>query len=277
VTNTKTHRGDDTFAGRTSIYKGPMFCDDSKFTFAGFKVISPFIVPSFIMNSGSGVAAVELDAQGPNYCIGGYGGEGTAGAVSIAQAYRFLSTGITDVMLAGGSESCLTECVVAGFNKLADMQCDEIENVNRAFDKNSKGYMLGEAAGLLVLETEEHAKARGADIYCELAGFGVAHGIDQQFVDGSMPTAEALSTAITKALADSGVARTDVKYVSAHGAGVPAYDSIEAAGIELAFGDHAKSLKISAIKNQLGNTLAAAGGLEAAVCAKMLRDGVVPG
>jgi len=149
--------------------------------------------------------------------------------------------------------------------------------VNRAFDKNSKGYMLGEAAGLLVLETEEHAKARGAEIYCELAGFGVAHGIDQKFVDGSMPTAEALSTAITKALADSGVPKTDVKYVSAHGAGIPAYDTVEAAGLQHAFGDHAKSLKISAIKNQLGNTLAAAGGLEAAVCAKMLRDGVVPG
>jgi 3-oxoacyl-[acyl-carrier-protein] synthase II len=243
----------------------------------GFKVISPFIVPSFIMNSGSGVAAVELDAQGPNYCIGGYGGEGTGGAVSIAQAYRFLSTGVTDVMIAGGSEACLTECVVAGFNKLPDMQCNDIDTVCRAFDKDSKGYVLGEAAGLLILETEEHAKARGADIYCELAGFAVAHGIDGEFVDGSMPTADALSAAIRNALKDSGVAKEDVSYVSAHGAGVPAYDLVEAKGITDAFGDHAKTLKVSAIKSQVGNTLAAAGGLEAAVCAKMLRDGVVPG
>ena len=159
--------GDDTFAGRSSVYKGPMFMDDSKFTFSGFKVISPFIVPSFIMNSGSGVAAVELDAQGPNYCIGGYGGEGAGGAVSIGQAYRFLSTDVADVMIAGGSEACLTECVVAGFNKLSDMQCNDIEHICKAFDKNSKGYALGEAAGLLVLETLEHAKARGAKIYCE--------------------------------------------------------------------------------------------------------------
>jgi len=92
--------------------------DDCKFTFEGFKKISPFIVPSFIMNSGSGVAAVELDAQGPNYCIGGYGGEGIAGAMSIAQAYRFLSTGVTDLMIAGGAEACLTKNVLAGFNQL---------------------------------------------------------------------------------------------------------------------------------------------------------------
>lgn len=229
------------------------------------------------MNSGSGVAAVELDAQGPNYCIGGYGGEGTGGAVSIAQAFRFLSTGVSDVMIAGGSEACLTECVVAGFNKLPDMQSNDLDTMSRAFDKNSKGYVLGEAAGLLILETEDHAKARGADIYCELAGFAVTHGIDSEFVDGGMPTAEALTTAINKALEDSGVAKTDVSYVSAHGSGVPACDAVEAKGIESAFGDHAKSLKVSGIKNQLGNTLAAAGGLEAAVCAKMLRDGVAPG
>jgi 3-oxoacyl-[acyl-carrier-protein] synthase II len=160
--------GDEVFAGRNGIYKGPMFCDDSKFSFSGFKVISPFIVPSFIMNSGSGVAAVELDAQGPNYCIGGYGGEGAGGAISIGQAYRFASTGVADVMIAGGAEACLTECVVAGFNKLGDMQSDE--DVCKAFDKKSKGYALGEAAGVLILETEEHAKARGATIYCELAG-----------------------------------------------------------------------------------------------------------
>ena len=253
------------------------------------------------MNSGSGVAAVELDAQGPNYCIGGYGGEGTGGAVSIAQAYRFLSTGVTDVMIAGGSEACITECVVAGFNKLPDMQSNDVETMSRAFDKNSKGYLLGEAAGLLILETEEHAKARGASIYCELAGFAVSHGMDSEFVDGGMPTADALAAAINNALKDSGVAKTDVSYVSAHGSGVPAYDAVEAKvcmperprafikdsyytqkrptdigmpqGIASAFGDHAKSLKVSAIKDQLGNTLAAAGGLEAAVCAKMLRDG----
>ena len=194
----------------------------------GFKVISPFIVPSFIMNSGSGVAAVELDAQGPNYCIGGYGGEGTGGAVSIAQAYRFLSTGVTDVMIAGGSEACITECVVAGFNKLPDMQSNDVETMSRAFDKNSKGYLLGEAAGLLILETEEHAKARGASIYCELAGFAVSHGMDSEFVDGGMPTADALAAAINNALKDSGVAKTDVSYVSAHGSGVPAYDAVEA-------------------------------------------------
>ena len=270
--------GDETFAGRNSIYKGPMFLgEDDKFTFSGFKVISPFIVPSFIMNSGSGVAAVELDAQGPNYCIGGYGGEGAGGSVSIGQAYRFLSTDVADVMIAGGSEACLTQCVVAGFNKLSDMQCNEIDHTCKAFDKNSKGYALGEAAGLLVLETEEHAKARGAKIYCEVAGFGVAHGIDSEFVDGAMPTASALSSAITSALAESGVGAGDVSYVSAHGSGVPAYDTVEAEGLKLAFGDHAKKLKISGIKNQVGNTLAAAGGLEAAVCAKMLRDGVVPG
>ena len=269
--------GDETFAGRNGIYKGPRFCEDSKFSFAGFKVISPFIVPSFIMNSGSGVAAVELDAQGPNYCIGGYGGEGAGGAISIGQAYRFLSTGVADVMIAGGSESCLTECVVAGFNKLGDMQNNEQDHLNLAFDKKSKGYALGEGAGVLVLETEQHAKARGAKIYCELAGFGVAHGLDSKYVEGGMPTTESLASAITSALRDSGVDKTQVGYVSAHGAGIPQYDSIEAEAIQHAFGDHSKSLKLSAIKNQLGNSLAAAGALEAAVCAKALHDGVVPG
>ena len=110
--------GDAVFAERNSVYKGPEHMAGARFTFEGFKKISPFIVPAFIMNSGSGVAAVELDAQGPNYCIGGYGGEGTAGALSIGQGYRFLSTGEADVMIAGGSESCLTPCVVAGLNQL---------------------------------------------------------------------------------------------------------------------------------------------------------------
>jgi 3-oxoacyl-[acyl-carrier-protein] synthase II len=128
-----------------------------------------------------------------------------------------------------------------------------------------------------VLETEQHAKARGAKIYCELAGFGVAHGLDSKYVEGGMPTTESLASAITSALRDSGVDKTQVGYVSAHGAGIPQYDSIEAEAIQHAFGDHSKSLKLSAIKNQLGNSLAAAGALEAAVCAKALHDGVVPG
>ena len=107
--------GDAVFAERNSVYKGPEHMAGARFTFEGFKKISPFIVPAFIMNSGSGVAAVELVAHGPHNC---YGGEGTAGALSIGQGYRFLSTGEADVMIAGGSESCLTPCVVAGLNQL---------------------------------------------------------------------------------------------------------------------------------------------------------------
>ena len=119
--------GDETFAGRNSIYKGPLFVDGCKLTYEGFKKISPFIVPSFILNSASGVAAVELGAEGPNYCIGGYGGEAAGGALSIAQARRFLVSGEATIMAAGGSESCLTECIVAGYNKLSTLAkgCNE--------------------------------------------------------------------------------------------------------------------------------------------------------
>jgi len=273
--------GDATFAGRNEVYKGPEHLEGSKFTYEGFKKISPFIVPAFIMNSGSGVAAVEVDAQGPNYCIGGYGGDGAGGAMSIGQAARFLSTGECDVFVAGGSEAFLTPAMMAGFNKLNQLAGGD-SPATLPFSKKAKGYLVGEAAGVLCLETKEHADERGASEYCELAGFGTSHEVvaDEELGLCAMPTAGAVAQAIEKALERAGVPAGDVGYLCAHGSGVPSHDSAEAEGIRAVFGDRAKEgggLKVSGIKGQTGNCVSASAGLEAAVCAYALKHGKVPG
>jgi len=276
-----TEKG-EAFGGRNSVFAGPSEIEGAKFTFEGFKKISPFIVPSFILNSGSGVAAVELDARGPNYCVGGYGGEAAGAAVALMDAYRFISTDQTDIMVAGGSEACLTATAVAGFNKLPAMakSVADSENANKAFDAASSGYVLGEGSGVLVLESEDHAKERGAKIYCELAAVGLAFGVergDDEMGLNSMPTADAVASAIGNGLKAAGVSPEEVGFVAATGLGDKESDKTEAEGIRKAFGEHAMSVRVSSIKPQIGNSLAGAAALEAAVCCHALDAGVVPG
>jgi len=273
--------GDATFAGRSEVYKGPEHLEGSKFTFEGFKKISPFIVPAFIMNSGSGVAAVEVDAQGPNYCIGGYGGDGAGGAMSIGQAARFLSTGECDVFIAGGSEAFLTPAMMAGFNKL-DQLATGASPVTAPFSKKAGGYLVGEAAGVLCLETAEHLDKRKGEAYCQLAGFGTSHEVvaDEELGLCAPPTAGAVAQAISKALERAGVAADDVGYVCAHGSGVASHDEAEIEGLKRVFGDRAEAgggLRVSGIKGQTGNCVSASAGLEAAVCAYAIKHGKVPG
>ena len=224
------------------------------------------------MNSGSGVAAVELDAQGPNYCIGGYGGEGAGGSVSIGQAYRFLSTDVADVMIAGGSEACLTQCVVAGFNKLSDMQCNEVDNMCKAFDKTSKGYALGEAAGLLVLETEEHAKARGAKILGRLMGASITS--DGFHMVAPDPNGERAGYAMTRAIQLAGLKPTDIDHVNAHATGTSVGDVAEGKAINNAMGGHYP--EVFAPKSALGHSVGAVGAVESILTLMALRDGVIP-
>jgi len=273
--------GDASFGGREGVYKGPEHLEGSKFTFEGFKKISPFIVPSFIMNSGSGVAAVEVDAQGPNYCIGGYGGEGAGGAMSIGQAHRFLSTGECDVFIAGGSEAFLTPAMMAGFNQLKHLATGDAP-VTAPFSSKAAGYLVGEAAGVLVLETQDHATKRGADPYCMLAGFGSSHEVvmDEELGLCAMPTPSAVAQAVKMALKQANVKPEDVGYVCAHGSGIIAHDRAEAEGIKMVFGDRASKgggLVVSGIKGQTGNCVSASAGLEAAVCAYAIKHGKVPG
>lgn len=252
-------------------------CND--FTAAGggynsLRAVDPFLIPALIANTASGMIAIEHGARGPNYCVT------TAcatGSHSIGAALKHLRDGDADIMLAGGSEAAITPLCFAGFCALTAMATkynDTPEKASRPFDKDRAGFIMAEGCGILVLETEEHALARGAKIYCELAGYGAT--CDAHHITAPAPGGAGLQKCMEMALKDAATDKKDVGYINAHGTSTPLNDKTETAAIKAVFGDHAKSLKVSSIKSMIGHSLGAAGGIEAVVCAKIFEEGVVP-
>lgn len=240
----------------------------------GPRKVSPFMIPSLIANIASGVVAIELGARGPNYGIVSACSTATH---TIGESFRILRDGEADIMIAGGSEAAITELGYAGFCSMKAMSTSYNDNpstASRPFDKGRDGFVMGEGAGVLVLETLEHAQARGARIYCEVDGYAAT--CDAYHITSPDPEGKALGAAINKVIDDAGLKPEDVDYINAHGTSTPYNDKFETGAIKRALGEHAYKTMISSTKSMTGHLLGAAGGIESAICAKAIFEGKVP-
>lgn len=243
------------------------------FVEGGPRKISPFFIVGSIVNMAPGIVSMKHHLQGPNISIV------TAcatGAHNIGFAARTIAYGDAEVMIAGGSEMVTTELGVGGFNaiKALSMRNDAPEKASRPWDKDRDGFVLGEGAGVLVLEELEFAKKRGAHIYGELMGVGMS--ADAHHVTAPEPAARGTTQAILNALQDAKINRDEVQYINAHGTSTPAADHLEVLAVKNAFGDHAYQLMMSSTKSMTGHLLGAAGSVEAIFSLLAIRDNVAP-
>jgi 3-oxoacyl-[acyl-carrier-protein] synthase II len=234
---------------------------------------SPFTIPMLISNMASGLISMEYGLQGPNMCIV------TACATSnnaIGESWRTIKFGDADIFLAGGSEASIVEIGLAGFSAMRALSTrnDEPHRASRPFDRDRDGFVMSEGAGVVVVEELEHAKARGAKIYCELAGYGLS--ADAYHMTAPPPAGEGAARAMQMALDHAGVTAADVDYINAHATSTGLGDVAETCAIKTVFGDHARTVAISSTKSMTGHLLGGAGAVEMAACALSIRDGVIP-
>jgi 3-oxoacyl-[acyl-carrier-protein] synthase II len=232
------------------------------------------MIPSLIANIASGVVAIEVGARGPNYGIVSACASGTH---SIGESFHMLRDGESDVMLAGGSEAAITELGYAGFCSMKAMSTsynDTPTTASRPFDKGRDGFVMGEGSGVLVMETLEHAQARGATIYCEIAGYSAT--CDAHHITSPDPEGKALGAAICSVVNEADILPDQVSYINAHGTSTHYNDKFETGAIKKALGEAAYNLAVSSTKGMTGHLLGAAGGIESAICALSIRDGKIP-
>lgn len=239
----------------------------------GQRKISPFFVPSSIINMASGNLSIMLGLKGPNIaCVTAC----TTATHNIGLAMRMIQYGDADVMVAGGAEYATVGTAMGGFCSARAMSTrnDEPEKASRPWDKDRDGFVLSDGAGVLIIEEYEHAKKRGARIYCELAGFGMSG--DAFHMTAPSESGEGGGRCMAIAIKDAGLDPTAVQYINAHGTSTPAGDVAEVHGIKGVFGAHASKLMVSSTKSMTGHLLGAAGGVEAIFSVLALRDNVVP-
>jgi 3-oxoacyl-[acyl-carrier-protein] synthase II len=235
--------------------------------------VSPFMIPMLIINMASGYVSMLLGLKGPNLaCV-------TACATAthaLGEAARIIEHGDAEVMVAGGSEAAVTELGYAGFCAMRAMSTrnDQPERASCPFDKRRDGFVMGEGAGVCVLESVEHATARGARIYCEVAGYGITG--DAYHMSAPAPEGEGAARAMSAALRDAKLRPDQIDYINAHGTSTPVGDKCETAAVKTVFGDHARKVAISSTKSMIGHLLGASGAVETAICALALRDQIVP-
>jgi 3-oxoacyl-[acyl-carrier-protein] synthase II len=239
----------------------------------GPRKVSPFMIPSLISNMASGIVAIEIGARGPNFSIVS---ACATGSHSLGEAMKVIRSGEADVMIAGGAEASITALSYAGFCSMKAMSTrnDEPQRASRPFDKGRDGFVMGEGAGVLMLESLEHARARGAHIYCEMIGYGAS--CDAFHITQPDPEGRGLSLAMRKALTSASLRPEDIDYINAHGTSTPYNDKFETAAIKQVFGEHARRLKVSSTKSMTGHLLGAAGGIEAAISVKVIQTGIIP-
>jgi 3-oxoacyl-[acyl-carrier-protein] synthase II len=245
-----------------------------KYFAQGPRRIVPLTVPLVIANEAAGNIAMAHGLKGPaltevTACA--------AGTDAIGMALDLIRAGRCDVCLTGGTEACLTGFGIAGFQvlkALATKYNDQPLRASRPFDRDRDGFVMGEGAGVMVVETLEHAQARGARIYAELAGYGAT--CDAFHLTAPSPEGTSGAEAVRLALADAGVAPEQVQYYNAHGTSTPINDPLETKMLKIAFGDHARKLKISSTKSMTGHLIGAAGAVEAIACVLAIRDGFYP-
>lgn len=239
----------------------------------GPRKVSPFFVPSTIINMISGNLSIKFGYKGPNVCTVT---ACTTGTHNIGDAARFIEYGDADVMIAGGAEMATCPLGLAGFGaaRALSTRNDDPAAASRPWDKDRDGFVLGDGAGVMVLEEYEHAKARGARIYCEVVGYGMSG--DAHHMTMPSENGEGAARCMRAALKNAGLEPSDVDYVNAHGTSTPAGDVAETDAIKTAFGSHSQSLLVSSTKSMTGHLLGAAGGIEAVFSILALRDQVAP-
>jgi 3-oxoacyl-[acyl-carrier-protein] synthase II len=240
---------------------------------AGARKISPFFIPSAIINMVSGNLSIMYGLKGPSLAIVT---ACTTATHCIGDSARLIEYGDVDIMVAGGSEACVSALGIGGFSasRALSTRNDDPATASRPWDVDRDGFVLGEGAGVVVLEEYEHARKRGARIYCELAGFGMsadAHHITAPCEDG-----EGASRCMLNTLKNGAINAEEVDYINAHGTSTPLGDIAETVAIKHAFGDHAARLAVSSTKSSVGHLLGAAGGVEAVFCALAVKDQVAP-
>ncbi len=239
----------------------------------GPKRLSPFVVPKLMVNATAGQVSIRLNLRGCNTAVA------TAcatGGHALADAYMMIQRGMADIMLAGGTEAAVSRLCIAAFSamKALSTRNDEPTAASRPFDRDRDGFVLAEGAAVLVLEDLEHAKARGAEIYAELVGFGITG--DAHHIAAPDPEGTGAGKAMEFALASAGLNTGDIGYINAHGTSTPLGDAAEVAAVKRVFGDHAHSLAMSSTKSMTGHALGAAGGIESVACVMALHRGVLP-
>jgi 3-oxoacyl-[acyl-carrier-protein] synthase II len=235
--------------------------------------LSPFMIPMLISNMASGVFSMYHNLRGPNFA--------TCSACATAnhalgEAWRTIKMGDAQVMFAGGAEATVVTIGIGGFCAMKAMSTrnDDPKHASRPFDKGRDGFVMGEGSGVLVLEELEHAKARGARIYCEFAGYG--NTADAHHLTAPSPGGEGASRCMRMALRNAGLNPQDISYINAHGTSTPQGDIAETQAIKTVFGDHARKLAVSSTKGATGHMLGAAGAVEMIVCAKALQTDTIP-
>jgi len=239
----------------------------------GPRRISPFFIPMMISNISAGEIAIKIGAKGPNGVIT------TACASSthaIGMAFKLLQQGNVQIIVSGGTESAITPMALAGFCKMRALstQNDHPEKASKPFDKERDGFIMGEGAGILVLETLQHAKGRNANIYAEIFGFGMT--ADAYHITAPAPEGEAAAKAMEIALKDAKIEPSQIDYVNAHGTSTSLNDKLETLAIKKVFGGHAYNLKISSNKSMTGHLLGASGGIEAIATALTIKNNIIP-
>jgi 3-oxoacyl-[acyl-carrier-protein] synthase II len=254
--------------GLAEIVKGSV-----NFEVEGYKGLSPFFVPRALCNLAAGQVAMKLGARGPSLCVATACATGNH---SIGEAWRTIRAGDADVIIAGGAEAAILPVGVAGFMvmKALSTRNDDPETASRPFDKDRDGFVMGEGAGVVVLESLAHAQARDARIYCELVGYSLTN--DAYHITKPPPGHRGAVRCMRAAIESAGLSPSDVDYINAHGTSTPQNDVHETRAIKTVFGDHARELAVSSTKSMTGHLLGAAGGLEAVLTIMAIKDQVVP-
>ncbi|OZM58742.1 beta-ketoacyl-[acyl-carrier-protein] synthase II [Lottiidibacillus patelloidae] len=243
-----------------------------KFLNKGYRRVSPFFVPMMIPDMASGQVSIALGAKGINSCTVTACASGTN---SIGDAFKAIQRGDADVMITGGTEAPITNMSVAGFVQATALSLNpDMKTASRPFDKNRDGFVMGEGAGVVILESLESAQKRGAKIYAEIVGYGSTG--DAHHITSPAPEGEGGARAMKMALDDANVDPNEVDYINAHGTSTEYNDKFETAAIKSVFSDHAYKLAVSSTKSMTGHLLGAAGGIEAIFTAKAIHEGILP-
>jgi len=239
----------------------------------GVGKISPFFIPMFIADIAAGIVSMMFNAKGPNYATVS---ACATSAHAIGDAYRTIQYGDADVMITGGAEATVTPMAIGGFANMKALseRNESPETASRPFDATRDGFVMGEGAGILILEELEHALKRGATIYAEIVGYGATG--DAYHLTAPAPDGEGAQRAMKRALKDAGLEPKDIQYINAHGTSTPANDFNETRAIKAVFGEHAKTVNVSSTKSATGHMLGAAGAVEAIISAMVVGTGIIP-
>jgi 3-oxoacyl-[acyl-carrier-protein] synthase II len=239
----------------------------------GQSKISPFFIPMFIADIAAGIVSMRFNAKGPNYATVS---ACATSAHAIGDAFRTIQYGDADMMITGGSEATVTPMAIGGFANMKALseRNDSPATASRPFDATRDGFVMGEGAGVVILEELEHAKARGAKIYAEIVGYGATG--DAHHLTAPAPEGEGAQRAMKRAMKDAGVTPAEIDYINAHGTSTPANDMNETKAIKAVFGDRAKQIHVSSTKSMTGHMLGAAGAIEFIFCSLATRDSIIP-